>query len=98
LSASPQVNRHRTKTLAQRVVLTGDPPSPADPPSGCRFHTRCHLATAVCVEQQPVAVPVGARHVAVCHHTEQARPGCFADLAAAGELGSGAPSVQDHRP
>ena len=68
LSASPQVDRKRTRRLAQRIVLAGDPPSPADPPSGCRFHTRCHLASAVCSTDQPPTVEMRPGHASVCHH------------------------------
>ena len=72
LSASPQVDRRRSRRLSQRIVLAGDPPSPADPPSGCRFHTRCRLATAICSSDHPPTVETGPGHVAMCHHTEQA--------------------------
>jgi oligopeptide/dipeptide ABC transporter ATP-binding protein len=73
LSASPQVDRRRTRRLAQRIVLAGDPPSPADPPTGCRFHTRCHLATDDCARTRPPVVEVGSSHASVCHHTDEAR-------------------------
>jgi oligopeptide/dipeptide ABC transporter ATP-binding protein len=73
LSASPQVDRARSRRLAQRIVLAGDPPSPANPPSGCRFHTRCRLATETCAAVRPPVVEVAAGHAAVCHHTDQAR-------------------------
>jgi len=50
LSAVPVPN---PRTPARRILLQGDPPSPANPPSGCRFHTRCPLAQAVCREKKP---------------------------------------------
>ncbi|MGJ7610712.1 MULTISPECIES: ABC transporter ATP-binding protein [unclassified Variovorax] len=50
LSAVPVPN---PRTPARRMLLQGDPPSPANPPSGCRFHTRCPMAQAVCKEQTP---------------------------------------------
>jgi peptide/nickel transport system ATP-binding protein len=46
--------------------IAGDPPNPIDPPPGCRFHTRCPLAEAVCSTVEPAAAPVGARHAAAC--------------------------------
>jgi oligopeptide/dipeptide ABC transporter ATP-binding protein len=50
LAAAPQPDPRRKP---QRVLLAGDPPSPARPPSGCRFHTRCPIAQPVCREQAP---------------------------------------------
>ncbi len=49
--------------------ITGDPPNPIDPPSGCRFHTRCPFAEAVCATKDPVlgAVTGSAAHIAACH-------------------------------
>ena len=47
--------------------LAGDPPNPIDPPPGCRFHTRCAFAEAVCGEREPVLGSVGADHTAACH-------------------------------
>ncbi len=54
--------------------ITGDPPSPIDPPAGCRFHTRCPFAEAVCVERAPELGGLGERtaHVAACHMLETA--------------------------
>ncbi|MBC7560305.1 MAG: ABC transporter ATP-binding protein [Dermatophilaceae bacterium] len=85
LSASPEVDRSRRRSLGQRIMLGGDPPSPTDPPSGCRFHTRCLFATSICAEQVPPVVELSSGHVALCHHTDQAREqrGRSPELAAA---------------
>jgi oligopeptide transport system ATP-binding protein len=53
LSAVPSLDRS-ARRLASRTVLDGEPPSPADPPSGCRFRTRCWLAQDSCAETQPL--------------------------------------------
>ncbi|OGO36527.1 MAG: peptide ABC transporter substrate-binding protein [Chloroflexi bacterium RBG_16_57_8] len=59
---SPQVDRQR-----KRILLTGDVPSPVNPPRGCHFHPRCHLATAACREQEPELKDVGGEHWVSCH-------------------------------
>jgi oligopeptide transport system ATP-binding protein len=53
----------------QQIILTGDPPSPANPPSGCRFRTRCWKATDKCAEEVPaLVVRPGIDHEAACHY------------------------------
>jgi peptide/nickel transport system ATP-binding protein len=52
----------------ERIVLEGDVPSPIEPPPGCRFHTRCAYATAVCKTDAPKWEPVDTNHFVACHH------------------------------
>ncbi|GGE85786.1 ABC transporter ATP-binding protein [Priestia taiwanensis] len=51
----------------ERIILKGDIPSPANPPSGCRFHTRCPYATARCEEEVPAFRDLGQERYVACH-------------------------------
>ena len=66
LASTPHVDPSQRR---ERVPLTGELPSPLDPPSGCAFHTRCPLADEICTTTRPEARPVEGRQVA-CHHAE----------------------------
>jgi peptide/nickel transport system ATP-binding protein len=71
LSAAP-VPDPAVEATRERIVLEGEAPSPADPPSGCRFHTRCWLRKSlgnpeVCADEQPPATPVKAGGLVLCH-------------------------------
>ena len=50
-----------------RIILEGDIPSPANPPSGCKFHTRCKECMGICKEQEPAAKDMGNGHMVKCH-------------------------------
>jgi oligopeptide/dipeptide ABC transporter ATP-binding protein len=57
----------RTSERAEEVVLSGEIPSPLNPPEGCRFHTRCPYAMPRCSAQEPVLREVAPRHQVACH-------------------------------
>ncbi|MET0693818.1 MAG: ABC transporter ATP-binding protein, partial [Propionibacteriaceae bacterium] len=67
LSASPGQGR-------SRIVLEGDPPNPANPPSGCTFHTRCPVAVDRCKQEIPLLRSVGSSHNSACHLVDIAHP------------------------
>ena len=74
LSAAPAADPDAA-AARQRIILTGDVPSPIDPPSGCRFHPRCPKAEAVCGQQEPqLEAKAGdpATHLTACHFPVQA--------------------------
>ena len=64
LSAVPRTNPGSKR---KRVILEGDVPSPINPPTGCRFHTRCPLAYDRCSREEPTAHVVGVDHEVTCH-------------------------------
>ncbi|MFL1677150.1 ABC transporter ATP-binding protein [Paenibacillus dendritiformis] len=64
LSAIPIPDPKRKRS---RIVLRGDIPSPVNPPSGCKFHTRCPAAKDICRQEAPLFREVGSQHYAACH-------------------------------
>lgn len=70
LSAVPLPDPEKSRAR-QRILLEGDIPSPINPPSGCRFHTRCPYATQRCREEMPVLKEYGPGHFGACHLLEQ---------------------------
>jgi oligopeptide/dipeptide ABC transporter ATP-binding protein len=84
----PEENRRR-----DRPLVGGEPPNPVNPPSGCRFHPRCPLATDVCREVEPPLTEYAGGHLAACHHPQNvsaeeiaaSRRSAASPLAAGGE-------------
>jgi len=56
---------------SKRILLSGDIPSPANPPSGCKFHPRCRYARDICSQQAPEWHEISPKHWAVCHFAEE---------------------------
>ncbi|HUE28448.1 MAG TPA: oligopeptide/dipeptide ABC transporter ATP-binding protein [Solirubrobacteraceae bacterium] len=61
----PRENRAR-----ERPIVSGEPPNPINPPSGCRFHTRCPRATEICKRVEPQLTTYAGGHMAACHHPQ----------------------------
>lgn len=55
------------KVKRERIFLEGDVPSPSDPPSGCRFHTRCRYIMDICRKEEPGLIDAGKKHFTACH-------------------------------
>ena len=64
LSAIPNADMKNRK---KRIILTGDVPSPIDPPSGCRFHPRCSKRMDICDQTEPELKDTGEKHYVACH-------------------------------
>src|SRR6478752_1362892 len=67
LSAVPDVKQAAVGGRRERIRLEGDVPSPINPPSGCRFRTRCPIAQDICAKHEPPLLQIGPRHKVACH-------------------------------
>ena len=85
----PRENRER-----ERVIVSGEPPNPIDPPTGCVFHPRCPHATEVCRTEEPPLTTYPGGHLAACHHPQSVT----AEEIAAAERSPASPVSAGERP
>ncbi|MBT3388964.1 MAG: ATP-binding cassette domain-containing protein [Chloroflexi bacterium] len=71
LNSAVPVPDPKTERARQRFILKGDPPSPANPPSGCVFHTRCPLTVEKCIRIEPEFREITPGHFATCHLADE---------------------------
>jgi oligopeptide/dipeptide ABC transporter ATP-binding protein len=86
----PRENRARVRQL-----VTGEPPNPINPPSGCRFQSRCPRATEVCRSVEPQLTEYAGGHLAACHHPQHVTA---KEIAAAGRSAASPLSAGDQAP
>jgi oligopeptide/dipeptide ABC transporter ATP-binding protein len=89
LSAVP-IESPQQRGKRKRIVLEGDVPNPANPPSGCRFRTRCWKAQEICAQEEPLLELRGYDHPSACHFAEALKP---LDVAEQEVLAAHAPTV-----
>jgi oligopeptide transport system ATP-binding protein len=89
LSAVP-IESPQQRGVRKRIVLEGDVPNPANPPSGCRFRTRCWKAQEICAQVEP-PLEMHGDHPSACHFAEVLKP---LDLAEQEKLAAAAPAVE----
>ena len=77
LSAIPVPDPDRKRA---RIVLKGDVPSPANPPSGCHFHPRCFMAREICAHEEPPLLQINPGHWSACHFARDLAAGVPGDL------------------
>jgi peptide/nickel transport system ATP-binding protein len=93
LSAVPDVKQAAVGGRRERIRLAGDVPSPINPPSGCRFRTRCWMAQDICAKVEPPLLQIGKNHKVACHFAGEfgSMPTSPITLAALGVDGQGNP-------